>query len=111
MKRIGVLLACVGALAFPSASLAGNGGAGPEAHLARATALVAKYSEKCNVAHPAAKCADRNARLTAKLGAWDAKIQAKIAKLNQRPGGAAKSARLSQLQGVHTRIAALQAQL
>jgi len=113
MKKIGVLLACAGALALPAASLAGNGtgGAGLEAHLARATAQVAKYSEKCKVANPAAKCADRKAKLTAKLGAWDAKIQARIAKLNQRPDSAAKSAKLSQLQSVLTQIAALKAQL
>ena len=44
MKRIGMLLACVAALALPAASFAGDGkgGAGFEAHLARAQAHVAK---------------------------------------------------------------------
>ena len=78
MKKIGILLACAGALAFPAASLAGNGsgGAGLQAHLARATAKVAKYDAKCHVASPAANCSAMKAKLTAKFDAWDAKIQA-----------------------------------
>jgi hypothetical protein len=113
MKRIGVLLACVGALAIPAASLAGNGtgGARLEAHLAKATARVATYTAKCKVANPAANCADAKAKLTARFNAWEAKIQARIANVNQRPDSAAKAARLTRLQDALTQIDALKAQL
>jgi hypothetical protein len=113
MKSIGLLLACVGALAVPAGSLAGNGdgGARREAHLARATAHVAKYGDRCKVATPAAKCADRDAKLTARLTAWDTRIQARIAKVDRRPDSAAKSARLTRLQDALAQIAALRAQL
>jgi hypothetical protein len=110
MKKIGILLACIGALALPATSLAGSGtgGAGLQAHLARATARVAKYSEKCKVASPATKCADVKAKLTARFDVWESKIQARIAKLSQRPNSAAK---IAKLQDALTQIAALKAQL
>jgi hypothetical protein len=113
MKRIGILLACVGALALPAASLAGDGTGGTHlaAHLARATARVATYTAKCKVASPAAKCANAKAKLTARFTAWEAKIQARIVKVNQRPDSAAKSARLSRLQDALAQIDALKAQL
>jgi hypothetical protein len=113
MKKVGILLACVAALALPAASLAGSGtgGAGLQAHLTRATVRVAKYTAKCKVASPAANCAARKAKLTTKFTAWDAKIQAKIAKVSQRPDSPAKTAKLTALNNALTQIAALQAQL
>jgi hypothetical protein len=113
MKKIGILLACAGALALPAASLAGNGsgGAGLQAHLARANAKVAKYDAKCHVASPAANCSAMKAKLTAKFDAWDAKIQARITKVSQRPDSAAKTAKLAKLSNALSQIAALKAQL
>ncbi len=113
MKRVGAVLVCVGALAFPVASPAadGKGGAGLERHLARATAHVAKYVEKCKVAEPPAKCDAVKARLAERLAAWKTRIEERIAKLDSRPDSDKKSARLAQLQDALTQIAALQAQL
>jgi hypothetical protein len=57
------------------------------------------------------KCADAKAKLTARFNSWEARIQARIAKVNQRPDSAAKAARLTRLQDALTEIDALKAQL
>ena len=104
MKRITALIALVGALVFASIAVAGNGGGGGRgvnAHLVKLDAKVATYVAKCNVANPPAKCAAKDAKLKAKLGAFEAKIQSK---LSQHPGS-------STLQSALTQISSLQAQL
>ena len=111
MKKVGLLLACVAALALPAASFAGSGHAGLQARLDKASAKVAKYTAACKVANPAAKCSAVKARLTAKFNRWDARIQARIAKLGAQPDSAAKTAKLARLNGALSQIAALQAQL
>ena len=113
MKRIGMLLACVAALALPAASFAGDGkgGAGFEARLARAQAHVTKYAEKCKVAQPAAKCAEAKARMQARFDAWEARLQARIAKLEQRPASEKRTARLTELKSRLAQVSALEAQL
>ncbi len=113
MKRIGMLLACVAALALPAASLAaeGNRGAGINEHLARAQAHVAKYVEKCKVDEPPARCAAVNAKLTAKFDSWEARLEARIAKLEERPDSERKTAMLGKLNRWLTQVHLLQEQL
>ncbi len=113
MKRLGILVACVAALAIPASSLAaeGNGGAGIDAHLARAQAHVAKVTEKCNVAEPPARCSVVKAKLLAKFNVWEARLEARIAKLEERPDSERKTAMLAKLNGWLTQVQNLQAQL
>ncbi len=113
MKRLGAAIFLVAALALPATALAGNraGGARFDAHLARATAHVNAYVARCDVDAPPAKCANRHARLTARLTTWAARIQAKIDAVSQRPDSDRKTARLARLQDKLAQISALQAQL
>jgi hypothetical protein len=103
VKKVVLLLTCLGALALPIASFAGGGSgrAGLSAHLTRLYAHVSKYSAKCGVANPSAKCAAKDAKLTAKLSTFEAKIHAR---LNQHPNS-------SRLQSALTEINSLQAKL
>ena len=108
MKKIALLLA-VAALALPTAAFAadGKGGAGFDEHLTRATAHVTKLHEKCNVATPPAKCAEAKTKLTARLTEWASRIQARIEKVNARPGNGPKKA--EHLKTLTDRLAAVQA--
>jgi len=113
MKRIGMLLACVAALTLPAASFAdgGKGGAGFEAHLARAQAHVEKYVAKCKVTTPATKCAEAKTRMQARFDAWEARLQERIAKLEQRPASEKRTARLTELNARLKQVDDLEAQL
>ena len=113
MKKIGMLLACVAALALPAASFAdgGTGGAGFAAHLARAQAHVAKYTEKCKGATTAAKCAEAKTRMLARFDTWEARLQTRIAKLEQRPASEKRTARLAELNSRLAQVNALEALL
>jgi hypothetical protein len=97
--------------ALPAASFAGSGHAGLQARLDKASAKVAKYTAACKVANPAAKCSAVKARLTAKFNRWEARIEARIAKVTAQPNSAAKTAKLARLNHALSQIAALQAQL
>ena len=97
MKKVVLLLTCIGALALPIASFSfaggGGGGAGLSAHLTRLSSHVSKYSAKCGVANPPAKCAAIDARLKAKLSTFEAKIQAR---LNLHPNSSKLQSALTQ---------------
>ena len=112
MKRVGLLLACVAALALPAASSASTGSHSRlQVRLERAADRVAKYVATCKVSNPAATCAAQKAKLTAKFNRWDNKIKARIAKVSAKPDSARKTARLARLNDALTKIAALEAQL
>jgi len=106
VKKFVFLLAVAAVLVFSSIALAGGGTGGGRlaAHLARVDARVAKYEQACKVASPAAKCADRKARLTARLTAFENRLDAKIAK-----GGDA--ARIVKLTSARDHVAQLLASL
>jgi hypothetical protein len=113
MKRIGMLLACVAALALPAASFAdgGTGGARFAGHPARAQAHVANYTEKCKVATPAAKCTEARARMLARFDAWEARLQERIAKLEQLPASEKRTTRLAELRSRLAQVNALETKL
>jgi hypothetical protein len=103
MKNVLAIVALVGSLALTSAATAGNGG-GLSAHLARLDAKVAKYTQKCHVANPPARCAAAKSKLTAKLTKFEAKLDARIARRHN-------AARVAQLQSARDHVAALLASL
>jgi hypothetical protein len=86
MKRLKYLLAALATTAVfalsvsASVALAGNGksGAGLAAHLTHIDAKVAKHTQKCKVADAPAKCAEKKAKLTTKLNAFEARLDEKI---------------------------------
>ena len=114
MKKLGLLVMCVLGLALPATSLAadGQGGARLEAHLARATAHVAKYVEKCKPApaERAQRCAERQAKISARLKAWEGRITERIARV-EKSDGENKAARLVKLNDTLSQIKNLEAKL
>jgi len=113
MKRIAILAAIVAALAVPAASLAGGGtgGAGFDAHYARASARVTRIVAVCDVATPPARCTDAKAKVAGRLGAWESRIQSRIDKVTARPDSAKKTARLAELNTRLDKVEALAAGL
>jgi hypothetical protein len=103
VKKVAAIVTLMGALSLSAVAFAGNG-AGLDAHLAKIDAKVAKYQAKCQVASPQAKCADVKTKLTARLTAFEGKLDARIAKVK-------KAERKALLQSARDHVAQLLASL
>jgi len=103
MKKIGMLLAIVGALVFSSVAFAagGSGGGGLNAHMARIDAKITAYESKCGVTNPPAKCAAAKVKLTGRLTRFENQLDGNIAKAE----GARNAAKVTKLTTLRNQVA------